>query len=191
MGDIGPQVIEVAAVKRRQHGIIADPHTVRGGQSLADALHIMERTGVGTLVVVDGGSRVVGLLTERDVRFASPETRVADRMTPRDQLVVHQGPIGLAEAERLLKTLLLDLASAVSDAPYLVGAGFTRADLTVACMLMPALGAPPDELFDLDPGYRSMFGLPIGADPGLAPLRSWRDEIYRRHRGGRVLPAAA
>jgi IMP dehydrogenase len=117
VGDIGPQVIEVAAVKRRQHGIIADPHTVRGGQSLTDALHVMERTGVGTLVVVDGGSRVVGLLTERDVRFASPETRVADRMTPRDQLVVHEGPIGLAEAERLM------MARKVKKLPLIAGDG--------------------------------------------------------------------
>ena len=96
-----------------------------------------------------------------------------------------------AEADRLLRMLLLDLAYAVGDAPYLVGAAFTRADLTVACMLTPALGAPPDELFELDTGYRSMFGVPFGSDPRLAPLRSWRDEIYRRHRGGRVLPAAA
>jgi glutathione S-transferase len=96
-----------------------------------------------------------------------------------------------ADADRLLKTLLLDLASAVSDAPYLVGPGFTRADLTVACMLTPALGAPPEELFELDAGYRSMFGVPFGADQRLAPLWTWRDGIYRRHRGGRVLPAAA
>ncbi|HWP65314.1 MAG TPA: glutathione S-transferase [Candidatus Limnocylindria bacterium] len=96
-----------------------------------------------------------------------------------------------ADADRLLRTLLLDLASAVSDAPYLVGPGFTRADLTVACMLTPALGAPPDELFELDAGYRSMFGVPFAGDARLAPLRAWRDEIYRRHRGGRVLPAAA
>jgi hypothetical protein len=36
-----------------------------------------------------------------------------------------------------------------------------------------------------------MFGVPFGADQRLAPLRRWRDEIYRRHRGSRVLPAAA
>jgi hypothetical protein len=58
-------------------------------------------------------------------------------------------------------------------------------------MLTPALGAPPDPLFELDAGYRSMFGVPFGADPRLAPLRAWRDGIYQHHRGGRVLPAAA
>jgi len=58
-------------------------------------------------------------------------------------------------------------------------------------MLTPLLGAPPEELFQLDAGYRSMFGTPFAADTSLAPLRTWRDEIYRRHRGGRVVPAAA
>jgi glutathione S-transferase len=96
-----------------------------------------------------------------------------------------------ADADRLLRTVLLDLASAVADAPHLAGGAFSRADLTVACMLTPALGAPPDDLFALDAGYRSMFGVPFAADPRLAPLRAWRDDVYRRHRGGRVLPAAA
>jgi glutathione S-transferase len=96
-----------------------------------------------------------------------------------------------ADADRLLRALLVDLASAVAEAPYLVGTSFTRADLTVACMLTPALGAPPDDLFALDAGYRSMFGVPFGADPCLAPLHAWRNAVYADHRGGRVRPAAA
>jgi glutathione S-transferase len=96
-----------------------------------------------------------------------------------------------ADADRLLRTVLVDLSFAVADAPYLVGPGFTRADLTLACMLTPVLGAPADELFELDAGFRSMFGIPFGRDERLAPLRAWRDGIYRRHRGGRVMPAAA
>lgn len=96
-----------------------------------------------------------------------------------------------ADADRLLRTVLLDLASAVADATHLVGPTFSRADLTLACMLTPALGAPPDHLFELEAGYRSMFGVPFGADPRLVPLHAWRTAIYQRHRGGRVLPAAA
>ena len=101
-GDIAPQVPEVAAVKRTQHGVIADPHAIGPDQTVGEALRLMERTGVGTLVVVDASRRLNGLLTERDVRFVPGETRVADRMTPRDALVVHAGPISLEEAERLM-----------------------------------------------------------------------------------------
>jgi glutathione S-transferase len=77
----------------------------------------------------------------------------------------------------------------VATAPYLVGDDFTRADLTVAALLAPALGLPPDDLFSIDAGMRPMFGTPFGADPSLVPLREWRDRTYRRHRGGRVEPA--
>jgi IMP dehydrogenase len=102
VGDVGPQVAEVAAVKRRQHGVIGDPHTIGVDASIADALRVMERTGVGTLIAVDQAGRVAGLLTERDVRFVGAAGRVRERMTPRERLVTHQGSIDLAEAERLM-----------------------------------------------------------------------------------------
>src|SRR5438128_5311593 len=92
-GDIEPQVTEIAAVKRTQHGTIGDPHTIGERQPVRDAIREMTRTGVGTLVVVDANRRLAGLLTERDVRFVSPDALVADRMTPRSALVVHAGPI--------------------------------------------------------------------------------------------------
>jgi len=103
-GDVGPQVAEVGAVKRTQHGTITDPHTIGEDVPVADAVRQMERTRVGTLVVVDGAGRLKGLLTERDVRFAPTDVLVRDRMTPRERLVTHTGPIALAEAERLMVT---------------------------------------------------------------------------------------
>src|SRR5258705_279113 len=93
-------------------------------------------------------------------------------------------------ADRAVSVALLG-APAVAAAPHLVGEGFTRADLTVAAMLTPVLGLPPDDLFAMDAGTRQMFGTPFGADPSLAPLREWRDGTYRRHRGRRVEPPAA
>jgi IMP dehydrogenase len=101
-GDIEPQVMEVAAVKRRQHGIITDPHSIGPSQRVGDAIRLMEQTGVGTLTVVDASNRLVGLLTERDVRFVLPDTPVSERMTPREALVMHTGPVSLADAERLM-----------------------------------------------------------------------------------------
>src|SRR6187401_3456356 len=68
-GDIAAQVREVEIVKRTQHGVIADPYTVPPEASLSDAVRTMERSGVGTLVVVDGAGKLRGLLTARDVRF--------------------------------------------------------------------------------------------------------------------------
>ena len=75
-GDIEPQVRELERVKRRQHGIIGDPYTVRPDAAITEAAETMNRTGVGTLVVVDEARRVVGLLTTRDLRFSSNDGRV-------------------------------------------------------------------------------------------------------------------
>ena len=52
--------------------------------------------------VVDASRRLKGLLTERDVRCVGPDAAVSDRMTALDKLIVHTGPISLADAERLM-----------------------------------------------------------------------------------------
>ena len=103
-GEIEPQVREVEIVKRKQHGTIADPYTIAGGASLAEASARMRATGVGTLVVVDGGGRLQGLLTSRDLRFVDrSQGDVASRMTPRARLVVHRGTPDLADAEDVMR----------------------------------------------------------------------------------------
>ena len=102
-GDIEPQVREVERVKRRQHGIIVDPYTIRPEAALAEASETMNRTGVGTLVVVDEARRVVGLLTARDLRFTGNSGHVRDRMTPREDLIVREGVIDSADAESVMR----------------------------------------------------------------------------------------
>ena len=102
-GDIQPQVREVEIVKRTQHGVIGDPYSVAPSASIEEAAALMARSRVGTLVVLDPSGRLVGLLTERDLRFVRGEgLRVSDRMTPRDRLAVHEGPVTPEQAERLM-----------------------------------------------------------------------------------------
>ncbi len=98
-GDVAPQVAEVTAVKRTQHGIILDPHVISVDKRVADARQVMARTRVGTLGVVDAQGVLKGLLTERDVRFVPGDQPLRQRMTPRDRLIVHTGPIAFADAE--------------------------------------------------------------------------------------------
>src|SRR5688572_4035545 len=106
-GEIEPQVREVQIVKRKQHGVISDPYTIGAADSLAEAAARMRKTGVGTLVVVDGQRRVQGLLTTRDLRFAAESSTaggtVASRMTPRGRLVVHTGDADPAKAEEAMR----------------------------------------------------------------------------------------
>jgi IMP dehydrogenase len=102
-GDIGPQVREVEKVKRTQHLIIRDPYAVAPSTPLAEAVGLMRTRRMGTLVVVDDGRRLKGLLTERDIRFVPlDQGTVATRMTPVDRLVVGEGELTMEAAERLM-----------------------------------------------------------------------------------------
>jgi IMP dehydrogenase len=120
-GDIAPQVREVERVKRRQHGVIPDPYTIRPDAPLREAIDIMRRTGVGTLVVVDSAMRVAGLLTTRDLRFAGTNGTVADRMTPRTRLVVSHDGLDSDAAEALMRTHKIKKLPLVGDDDRLVG----------------------------------------------------------------------
>jgi IMP dehydrogenase len=120
-GDIDPQVREVARVKRRQHGVIEDPYTIRAGAPLAEAAEIMGRTGVGTLVVVDDERRIAGLLTTRDLRFAGAGGTVAARMTPRERLVIREGAIESDAAEDVMRTHKIKKLPLVDGRGRLVG----------------------------------------------------------------------
>ena len=102
-GEIEPQVREVEKVKRTQHGVIGDPYSIAPGAPLSEARNLMTRSRVGTLVVVDDRRRLLGLLTERDLRFVDVHREtVADRMTPADRLIVHRGEVSPEEAQRVM-----------------------------------------------------------------------------------------
>jgi IMP dehydrogenase len=121
-GEIGPQVREVEIVKRTQHGVITDPYSIGPSATLSQASAMMSRSRVGTLVVVDEERRLLGVLTERDLRFVPRDaTRVADRMTPLDRLVIHRGPVSPESAERLMADRKVKKVPLVDDAGKLQG----------------------------------------------------------------------
>ena len=121
-GEIEPQVREVEKVKRAQHGVIGDPYSIAPGASLDDAAAMMKRSRVGTLVVVDEERTLQGLLTQRDMRFVDRAgARVSDRMTPRKDLVVHEGEISHNEAERLMVDRKIKKLPLIDSAGRLLG----------------------------------------------------------------------
>ncbi len=120
-GDIEPQVREVEIVKRTQHGVIADPYTISPRASLAAAAAVMERSRVGTLVVVDEGRRLMGLLSERDTRFVDAGVTVGQRMTPVDRLVVQKGEMSIDAAERVMVQQKVKKLPLVDENGVLIG----------------------------------------------------------------------
>jgi IMP dehydrogenase len=109
------QAEEVDKVKRSEAGMIVDPVTMRPDQRIAEALDVMARYKISGVPVTDAAGRLVGILTNRDLRFeANPERRISDLMT-KDRLVTVPEGTTLDEAKELLhehkieKLLVVDL----------------------------------------------------------------------------------
>ncbi|MGD9972178.1 MAG: IMP dehydrogenase [Desulfatirhabdiaceae bacterium] len=95
------QVIEVGKVKKSESGMIIDPVTIRPDQTVKDVLQLMEAYHISGVPVTDG-DRLVGIVTNRDLRFETDTTRrVSDVMTRENLITAHEG-ITLEESKKLL-----------------------------------------------------------------------------------------
>ena len=99
---IEDQAMEVDKVKRSEHGVIVDPFFLSPDHVVGDALELMERYRIsGVPITVDG--KLVGIITNRDLRFENdPTKRIEDAMT-KDNLVTAPEGTNLEEAENILK----------------------------------------------------------------------------------------
>src|SRR5271170_3976456 len=113
------QAAEVAAVKKYESGMIADPVTVHPEQKISDALATMERFGISGLPVVTDG-RLVGILTNRDLRFEQRLDRpVRDVMTK--QVITARPGISLDAAKEILQAHRIEKLPLVDDQNRLCG----------------------------------------------------------------------
>src|SRR5436190_15631745 len=99
---IAAQVEEVDKVKRSESGMIVEPVTLPAEALVADALALMERYHISGVPITDDGGRLVGILTNRDLRFQqNASLPVSDLMTARELVTA---PVGttLGQAEQLL-----------------------------------------------------------------------------------------
>jgi IMP dehydrogenase len=100
--EVDEQAAAVRAVKRFESGMVVNPITMAPDQTLADALELMKRHKISGIPVTEKDGRLVGILTNRDVRFAeNPRQPVAELMT-RDGLVTVGPDVTQEEARRQL-----------------------------------------------------------------------------------------
>ena len=113
------QAREVEKVKRSENGIITDPVTLPPSESTATARKVMETHNVSGVPIVEG-TRLVGILTRRDMKFLSRDSVIADVMT-KDNLVTAPPNTSLDEAERILSRHKVEKLLLVDGAGKLVG----------------------------------------------------------------------
>ena len=116
------QVRQVERVKRAEGFVVEAPYQIDPAASLAEAARIMERKGVGGLVVKENGDKLLGLITKRDVVLApDARQRVAEVMTPIDQIVSVGPDVSADEARRILYIHRIEKLPVLTDAGQLVG----------------------------------------------------------------------
>lgn len=109
------QAKEVAKVKRFESGVIADPITIPSTMRVGEVKALAYQYGFSGFPVVDNG-RVVGIITNRDIRFEDDHSiLVKDKMTPREKLVFVKEGATMDEAKRLMNVNRLERVLVVND----------------------------------------------------------------------------
>jgi IMP dehydrogenase len=118
---IDQQAAEVRKVKKFEAGMVVNPVTIHPDETLADALKLMADHHISGIPVVERGGRLVGILTNRDVRFASdPRQPVAELMT-KEQLITVRENVNREEAKRLLHQHRIEKLIVVDEAYRCIG----------------------------------------------------------------------
>uniref|UniRef100_UPI00334184DE IMP dehydrogenase n=1 Tax=Castellaniella defragrans TaxID=75697 RepID=UPI00334184DE len=113
--DADAQAREVARVKRHEFGIVIDPVTVTPTMKVRDAIALQRQHGISGLPVVEGG-RLVGIVTNRDLRFEDRlDLSLREVMTPQERLVTLQEGATLEEAQTLMHRHRLERVLIVND----------------------------------------------------------------------------
>ncbi len=119
---IEDQAAEIDRVKRSQSGIITDPFTLRAENSLQDAENMMARYHVSGVPITDATGTLVGILTNRDMRFEEDYGKpISTAMTPQERLVTVAPGTSLDEAKKLLHKHRIEKLPIVDDAGKLKG----------------------------------------------------------------------
>ncbi|AUN30082.1 IMP dehydrogenase [Niveispirillum cyanobacteriorum] len=119
--DISRQADEVRAVKRFESGMVVNPYTLRPDNTLADAQELQRRYRFSGFPVVDEAGKLVGILTHRDVRFASNPNQPVSELMTKDGLVTVKPGVSKEEAKRLLHQNRIEKLLVVDDAYRCIG----------------------------------------------------------------------
>ncbi|MBG7630091.1 MAG: IMP dehydrogenase, partial [Bacteroidetes bacterium] len=118
---IEKQANEVKKVKRSESGMILEPITIKKDGTVFDAKSIMREYGIGGIPVVDDQEKLIGIITNRDLRFEGDNTRKIEEVMTSENLVTVAVGTSLKQAELILQHNKIEKLPVVDDANKLVG----------------------------------------------------------------------
>ena len=128
---IEEQARQVHAVKRAENGMIYDPVTIKVGSTVNDALNMMREYHIGGIPVVDGDNNLVGIVTNRDLRFERNLSRRIDEVMTKENLITTTQSTNLEEAAEILQRHKIEKLPVVDKNGKLIGL-VTYKDITKA-----------------------------------------------------------
>lgn len=128
---IEEQARQVAIVKRAENGMIYDPVTIQRGRTVRDALDMMAEYHIGGIPVVDSENHLVGIVTNRDLRFEKNQSRLIDEVMTSENLVTTHVKTDLFSASDILQENKIEKLPVVDDDNHLMGL-ITYKDITKA-----------------------------------------------------------
>ncbi len=128
---IEEQARQVAIVKRAENGMIYDPVTIKRGSKVKDALAIMAEYHIGGIPVVDDDNCLVGIVTNRDLRFQRDMERLIDEVMTSENIIVTHQQTDLEAASQILMEHRIEKLPVVDEENHLIGL-ITYKDITKA-----------------------------------------------------------
>lgn len=118
---IDKQAMEVDKVKRSEHGVIVDPFHLSPNHVISDAMELMERYRISGVPITDEKGRLVGILTNRDLRFETDFSKKISEVMTKENLITAPVGTNLSQAEQILKKHKIEKLPLVDDNGYLKG----------------------------------------------------------------------
>ena len=128
---IEEQARQVAIVKRAENGMIYDPVTIQRGRRVQDAIDLMSEYHIGGIPVVDEERHLVGIVTNRDLRFERNVNRLIDEVMTSENLVTTHVQTDLVAAAQILQENKIEKLPVVDEEDKLIGL-ITYKDITKA-----------------------------------------------------------
>ncbi len=115
------QAEEVRKVKRSESGLIIDPITLHIDATIGDALRLMKENKIGGIPIVDTANKLVGILTNRDLRFETDKSRKVQEVMTKENLIVAPEGTDLKKAEKILRQYKVEKLPVVRKNGTLMG----------------------------------------------------------------------